>query len=97
MSTTEATFIKELKRQVIITLIGGLLTVVLTAVGFYFNTKHSLDKIYDRYEYIDNRQNLLYKRIEYVNERKVDKEDVIREFNEIKQLIRDTNIKIDRL
>ena len=97
MSTTEATFIKELKKQVIIALVGGLITVILTAVTFYFNTKHSLDKIYDRYEYIDSRQNILYQRIEYVNERKVDKDDVIREFNEIKQLIRDTNIKIDKL
>ncbi len=90
MSEREKDFIKEFRKQVIGVFVGGVFIVLLTAVGFYFNTSYNIDSL-------SKGQSKLKSEVRELHYSKIDRQDYIREVDEMKTLLRDLNRKIDRI
>lgn len=97
MSDKETTFIEEFRRQLIVYALIGIITVVGTAVGFYYNTQNAIAQVIVEQRKIDARQFALEKEMIKLNDRKIDKTDYIRELDEVKTLLWDLNKKIDKV
>jgi len=93
MSEEQTNFLELFKRQLIIYAVIGLLTVLSTSVGFYYNTRYALDGQRTELERMNKRQGAFEINLQH----KIDKGDYIREMDEVKQILREMESKIDRL
>jgi len=75
----------------------GIFTVVGTSVGFYYNTKAAINDLTKEQVRLDDRQFQMEEKCIELNEKKIDKDDYIRELDEVKYLLRDMNQKIDKV
>jgi hypothetical protein len=97
MSDQEKTFFNEFRKkfiqQVIYIFLVGMIAIVGTSVGFYYNTQNDISRLQEQHQSMRNRQ-MYY---ETTLQRKVEKDDYVREIDEVKALLRDINRKIDNI
>lgn len=96
MSESDKSFITIFKRQLIIALIAYALITVSSFVGFYYNTQNSVDNLKANQGTTNARLDLYEFKLETLSKEKINKSDYIREIDEIKQMLRDINQKLDR-
>ena len=96
MSDSEKDFIKAFKKQVIQIAAAYGFILLFSGIGFYYTTTMNLENAKSERLEMNIRSNNIETRMNELNRRKIDKDDVIREFDEIKTLLINVNNKIDR-
>ncbi len=97
MSEHEREFIAEFKKQIIIFIVIGVVTVVGTSVGFYFNTNSAIDSLHSGQRALEKKQTKSESMYQELKDSKIDKADYIREVDEMKVMLRELNNKLDRI
>ncbi len=108
MSESEKTFINEFRRQVIIIFVVTMATLASTGISFYYTTNNAIANISmaqtnlrDSHIYLEtqvySKHSLVDDKLAKIQHAKIEKEDYVREIDELKQLIRDLNRKVDNL
>lgn len=97
MSDSERTFIIEFKKQVIAIAVLYAFALVIVAVGFYYTTNNSITNAEKERIEIKADALMIKSQIEILNEKKINKDDYIREITEMKVMLHELGVKIDRL
>ncbi len=97
MSEQQQKFIDEFRKQIIAVFIFNVAIIFITAIGFYFNTNHGIQMLADEQTRQHDRQVILTHKVESIDRVKMEKDDYIREIDEIKTLLRNLDAKIDKL
>lgn len=97
MSESEKSFIKEFKKQVIAVAVIYAFMLIITSIGFYYTTNNSISNAEKERIEIKADALMIKSQIEILNEKKINKDDYIREITEMKVMLRELGVKIDRL
>lgn len=97
MSENEQMFIKEFRKQIIGIFVAGVIMVIVTAIGFYYTTNNAINNLAQEQSTLKTKQDAMETMMFDLSRSKIDKSDYVREVDEMKQLLRDLNRKIDRI
>jgi len=97
MGENESSFIESLKKQVIVFFVSSAFLIIGTAVGFYYNTSFGMQVLESKQAQLDIHNSEMQKKIYELDSKKIEKNDYIRETQELKEMIRDLSRKIEKL
>jgi hypothetical protein len=97
MSDSEKSFIEHFRKQVINIAVAYGFVMLFSAVGFYYTTSTNLDNAAKERLEIKSNSTEVEAQIYELNRIKIDKKDVIREFDEIKGMLNNLDTKLERI
>ena len=97
MSDNEKSFIEHFRKQVINIAVAYGFILLFSGIGFYFTTSISLENAAEERLEIKSNSTAVEAQIYELNRIKIDKKDVVREFDEIKRLLINLDNKIERI
>lgn len=97
MSQDQFEFIRELKKQFAVAIVGLFLTIIIGAITFYFTTSANMERIVIEQEELKASQKTTHQFVIDLNEKKINRLEYEHDIDELKATMLRMESKIDLL